>query len=197
MNEYNLHSMCHHTKKLFPSSHLLLRLAQFYCFTRQRGKAEKALNRCLEFLSHDFLLPEYVNTRTFGGRAGDGSSVIAAADLFLLLRDMLLQEEEDSLTLLPGVPSEWFTSKRPLVLERLPTRFGTTSLEIGMSANQHQIEIGAPNLPGEIVVHVPPSVPISMVKGYGASIVERYSKQPSPHLRVVPLADKVVFTFHK
>jgi hypothetical protein len=180
-----------------PSSHLLLRLAQFYCFARQRGKAEKALNRCLEFLSHDFLLPEYVNTRTFGGRAGNGSSVIAAADLVLLLRDMLLHEEEDSLTLLPGIPSEWFTSKRPLVLERLPTRFGSTALEIGMSANQHQVEVGAPNLPGEIVVHVPSSVPISMVKGYGASIVERHSKSSSPHLQVVPLTDKIVLTFHK
>lgn len=185
-----------HPKDLF-SSHLLLRLAQFYCLTKQRNKVDRILRRSLEFLTEDFFLPEYVDIRTFGGSAGSGACVLAAADLVLLLRDMLLWEESGSIVLLPGVPDEWYTSKKSLHLEGLPTGFGNASIQIGISTNQHQIEISAPELPGEIELHVPPSVPMPMVKAYGASIVERNSKAHSPHLRLIPHSETVVVTFHK
>jgi hypothetical protein len=179
------------------SSHLLMQLARYYCYARQRNKAERILRRSMEFLSEDYVLPEFVNTKTYGGSGGSGACALAAADLILLLRDMVLREEDGSIALLPGLPLDWFTSKKPLYLEGLPTAFGEASIQIGMSANQHQIEISAPELPEEIEVHVPPSVPISMVKAYGASIVERASGGSSPHLRLVPHSETVVLTFHR
>ena len=155
------------------------------------------LNRVLEFLSVDYLLPEFVNTKTYGGSGGVGSSLLAAADFILLLRAMLLQEHNGRLILLPGIPEEWFYSKKPLILKDLPTRHGLFDIEIGTSANQHQIEISSATLPEEVEIHVPPSVPMRMVKAFGATIVERKIKGSSPHLKIVPLADSAVLTFHK
>ena len=179
------------------SSHLALRIAQFHVWDKQRDAAEPLLRRALEFLSEDFLLPEFVNPRTFGGSGGAGSSVLAAADIVLLLSDMLVQEEENKLVFLAGVPSEWFTAKKPLTVKGLHTKFGKTSIDIGLSANQHQIETGMEILPDEIEIHVPESVPLRMVKAYGGSIIDRAVKDRSPHIKLVPLSNDVVLTYHR
>jgi hypothetical protein len=179
------------------SSHLALRLAHYYVKTKQRDLAEPLLDRVLDFFSDDYHLPDFVDTRTYGGSAGMGSSAIAAADFVLLLLDMILCEEKSALSILPGVPLDWFTAKRQLIVDCLPTRLGEAHIEIGSSSNQHQIEIGLDTLPDEVEAHVPSSVPISMMKAYGATIVERISKTESPHLKLIPLSNEIVLTFHK
>ncbi|KXH76146.1 MAG: hypothetical protein AM326_07605 [Candidatus Thorarchaeota archaeon SMTZ-45] len=179
------------------SSHLAMRIAQFHVWDKQRDVAEPLLRRALEFLSEDYLLPEYVSPRTFGGGGGTGSSVLAAADIILLLSDMLVHEDNNNLVFLAGIPSEWYTAKKPLTIKGLPTRFGKTAIEIGQSANQHQIETGMEILPDEIEVHVPETVPLRMVKAYGGSIIDRAVKDRSPHLRLIPLSNDVVLTYHR
>jgi hypothetical protein len=179
------------------SSHLALRLAQYYVMTKHRDLVEPLVDRVLDFFSDDYHLPDFVDVRTYGGSDGMGSSAFAAADFILLLLDMILIEEDTGLNVLPGVPLEWFTSKRQLIISSLPTRLGDTHVEIGSSSNQHQIEIGLVSLPDEIEVHVPSSVPISMMKAYGATIVDRVSKTTSPHLKLIPLFEEVVLTFYK
>jgi hypothetical protein len=179
------------------SSHLALRIAQYFAVAEQRDRVEPLLTRALEFLSDDCHLPEFVNPRSFGGSGGAGLSILASADLILLLYDMLIHERDMDLVALPGVPEEWYTSKRPLIIDGLPLTRGDVHIEIGASANQHQIEIAMDDFPEEIQIHVPPSVPMSMVKAYGGSIVERASKVTSPFLKIVPLSDQVVLTYHK
>ena len=179
------------------SSHLALRLAHYYTVTKQRNLVEPLLHRVLDFFTDDYHLPDFVDTRTYGGSSGAGSSVIAAADFILLLRDMLLYEDGPNLIVLAGVPEAWFTSKKQLVVDSLPTRRGKSHIELGTSSNQHQIEIGLVELPDELEVHIPSSVPMSMIKAYGSSIVERASKAASPFLRLVPLSEDTVLTFHK
>ncbi|MBY8999100.1 MAG: hypothetical protein KGD60_15370, partial [Candidatus Thorarchaeota archaeon] len=98
---------------------------------------------------------------------------------------------------LAGVPAEWFTAKKSLVVDSLPTQSGKTHIELGSSSNQHQIEIRRDELPDEYDVHIPSSVPMPMVKAYGASIVERKSKAASPFIKLVPLSEETVLTFHK
>ena len=154
-------------------------------------------DRVLDFFSDDYHLPDFVDVRTYGGSAGCGHSIIAAADLILLMLDMILYKEESNLVILAGVPGEWFTTKRPLIIDSLPTRNGNAHIELGSSSNQHQIEISLDDLPEELEVHVPSIVPLPMVKAYGASIVERKSRGSSPHLRIVPLSEETVLTFHK
>jgi hypothetical protein len=179
------------------SSHLALRLAHYYTMTKQRDLVEPLLLRVLDFFTDDYHLPDFVDTRTYGGSAGVGSSVVAAADFILLLRDIVLHESGPNLILLAGIPAEWFTAKRSLVIDSLPTRTGTSHIEVGTSSNQHQIEISRVQLPEEYDVHIPASVPMPMVKAYGASIVERTSKATSPFLKLVPLSEVTVLTFHK
>ncbi|MHA2026007.1 MAG: hypothetical protein ACW98U_08915 [Candidatus Thorarchaeota archaeon] len=179
------------------SSHLSLRLAQFHVFDRQRAKVETYLQRSLEFLSEDYLLPDFVDTRTYGGSGGTGASVLAAADLILLLNDIMVHEDVSNLVFLPGVPENWYSSKKPLLVNGLPTKFGRAHIEIGMSANQHQIETGIEYLPEEIEVHVPENVPLRMVKAYGGSIIDRAAKARSPHIRLIPLSNEVTLTYHK
>lgn len=181
----------------FLSSHLALRIAQFHVWDRQRDSAEPFLMRTLEFLSEDYLLPEFVNPRTFGGSGGAGSSVLAAADIVHLLSDMLVHEDRDNLVFLAGIPSDWYEAKRALAITSLRTRFGKTHIDIGLSANQHQIETGMENLPEEIEIHVPDSVPLRMVKVYGASLIDRIMKGQSPHLKLIPLSNEVVLTYHR
>jgi hypothetical protein len=164
------------------SSYFALRLAHFYVFSQQREKVEPLLKRALEFLSDDYHLPELVNPRSFGGSGGSGLCVSASADLIIVL---------------PGVPEEWFTAKRPLVADKIPLMRGLAHIEIGASANQYQIEVGMEDFPEEIEIHVPPSVPMSMAKVYGGSIIERAPKASSPFIRLIPLSDSVVVTYHR
>jgi hypothetical protein len=177
------------------SSHLALRLAQFYVFTRKRENVEPLLNRVLEFLSDDYYLPEFVNLRNFSGSGGAGLCVSASADLLLLLVDMVISDTDTTLVVVPGVPEEWFTAKRPLVADKLPLMRGLAHIEIGISANQYQIEVGMDEFPESIEIHVPPSVPMSMIKLYGGSIIERAPKALSPLLKLIPLSDIVVITY--
>jgi len=179
------------------SSHLALRIAQFHVWDKQRDAVEPLLRRALEFISEDFLLPEFVNPRTFGGSGGTGSSVLASANIILLLSDMLVHEDRNNLVFLAGIPSDWYTSNKPLTVKGLHTRFGKTRIDIGQSANQNQIETGMEILPDEIEIHVPESVPLRMVKAYGGSIVEKAVKDRSPHLKIVPLSNDVVLTYHR
>ena len=179
------------------SSHKALRLAHYFALMTQREKVQPLLKKAIDFLTEDYLLPEFVNIRSFGGDEGTGASVNAAADLILLLRDMLLVDEKPNLILLAGIPEDWFTSKKPLIINNLPTTYESAHIEIGTSANQHQIQINMEMLPDEFEFHVPASVPLPMVKAYGASIVDRVSKTKSPLLRVVPYSNEVVLTFHK
>jgi hypothetical protein len=172
-------------------------MAHFYIFDRQRNKIEPFLQRSLEFLSEDYLLPDYVDIQTYGGSGGTGSSVLAAADIIHLLNDMIVHEAVSNLIFLPGIPESWYSSKRSLIVSGIPTKFGRAHIELGMSANQHQIETRIEDLPEEIEIHVPDSVPLRMVKSYGGSIVDRAVKARSPHLRLVPLSNEVVLTYHK
>ena len=158
---------------------------------KHRDQVEPLLKRAVEFLTEDYLLPEYVDIKSFGGSVGVGASILAASDLILLF------EDRENLVLFSGIPDDWFTSKRPLIMEDLCTTHGYSSIEIGSSANQYQLEINMENIPEEIEFHVPPSVPLPMVKAYGSTIVERVSKSVSPFLRVVPHSNEVVLTFHK
>ncbi|MHA1290610.1 MAG: hypothetical protein ACTSPB_24765, partial [Candidatus Thorarchaeota archaeon] len=123
------------------SSHLALRLAHYYTMTKQRDLVEPLVLRVFDFFTDDYHLPDFVDPRTYGGSAGAGSSVIAAADFILLLRDMILYESGRNLIVLAGIPAEWFTAKRSLVIDSLPTRTGPSHIEVGTSSNQHQIEI--------------------------------------------------------
>jgi tetratricopeptide (TPR) repeat protein len=179
------------------SSHLSLWLAHYYTRKKMRDDAEILLRKSLEFLSDYNVLPEWVNPRTGGGSSGNGCSIHAAANLLLLLRDMMLYTEGNNLIVFPGVPEEWYTSKYPLIVSNIPTSIGPVYLEIGASKNQHQIEVRLESLPEEIEFRLPSTIPISIVKVYGGGVAERSNNKNFPYVRVVPLSESIVLTFRK
>jgi hypothetical protein len=161
----------------------------------KRNEVEVTIEKLTDYLSEYHLLPEWINIDTKGGAFGDGCSIMAAADLRLLLRDMLIYEKDGNLFIFPGLPEDWFTSTSSIVAEGIPTEIGVVSLETGVSANQHQIEIELENLPEEIEVFLPSHIPLHMVKVFGGSIVERF-EEPK-RIRLVPLSERITLTFHR
>lgn len=178
------------------SGYLRLRLANALLFLSDRNEVEAALEKLHEYLSEYYVLPDWVDITSKGGSFGSGCSLMAATDLRLLLRDMLVYESGGNLFVFPGIPEQWFTSTSPLMAEGIPTQGGLVNLQTGVSSNQHQIEIELETLPEEIEVFLPSHIPLNMVKVYGGSIVGRY-EEPIKRIRLVPLSERVALTFHR
>jgi hypothetical protein len=179
------------------SIHLTLVLAHYYAFVKNRVEAAALLRASLKFLSDYRVLPDWVDPKTGGGSRGSGCSLIAAADILLLLRDMIVNEDDEDLTLLPGIPQDWYTSNNVLVLRNAPTPKGTLQIEVGPSANQRQIEVRMQSLPREIDAYLPTARTVSMAKVYGGGLAGRFASSSSPHVRVVPLSEDVVLAFSR
>ncbi len=179
------------------SGHLGLRLGQHYAQQKFEHEVEQFLKRTLEFIDTFDNIPEFVNPRTGGGSYGSGCSIRAATDLLLLVREMIAQKDGDNLVILPAIPDSWYTSSISLTVQNLPTTLGEADIEVGVSKNQHQIEVRMKNLPQELVVHVPTLFALPMIKAFGGGIVERFKDAQSPYVRVVPLSNTFVATFHR
>ena len=80
----------------------------------------------------------------------------AVAELVLLLRDCLVYEDNDTLVLLAGIPDEWFTSKQPLIIQNLPTHFGTLSLKYQSTDRGATLTLaGSAKPPGGCILRLP------------------------------------------
>ncbi len=179
------------------SGHLGLRLAQYKAQQKAEYEVELLLKRALEFQDLFYNLPDFVDVRGGGGSWGSGSSIRAAADILLLIREMTISRSGENLVILPAIPDSWYTSTTPLTLEGLPTVFGLIDVEVGASPNQHQIELRMKDLPEEILIHVSTLFSLPMMKAFGGGIVERFKDSESPFIRVVPLSNTVVITIHR
>ncbi len=178
------------------SSHLALRIAHAFVHLGARHESELLLEKITQYLSEFHQLPEWINLKTKGGSLGNGCSIEAAADLKLLLRDMMVYEKEGNLHVFAGIPEAWFTSESPLSVRGIPTGQGLISIDTGVSANQHQIEISLDALPEELEVYLPFHVPLHMVKVFGGSVIERL-ETPSNRIRLIPLSGQIAITFHR
>lgn len=179
------------------STHIALRLACAYAARGKRDETEALLAGIEPYVTDYGFVPEFTDPDLPGSGMGDGCSILAAADVLILARMMMLRENRHDLVVLPGIPEEWFVGSESLSLKRAPTGTGIVSVELGSSANQHQVEIRLDRLPDELHVHTPSSRSVSMVKVYGAGVLERFQGSDSAYLRVVPLSGTVVLTYHK
>lgn len=76
--------------------------------------------------------PEGVHPKTLYGGEGDGISAWAAAEYFMLLRNMLLLEQDESLWIAPCLLEEWLENS-PVEVRNAPTSFG----RLGFSLTPH------------------------------------------------------------
>ncbi|NHI82817.1 MAG: hypothetical protein EAX81_00750 [Candidatus Thorarchaeota archaeon] len=179
------------------SSHLALRLAHYYVFTLRKSGTWNILRRAIELLSEYHTLPEFVDPHSGAGHSGDGCSMIAAADLLILLREMVVSEMESDIVVLPAIPDEWYTSPTPLLVDRIPLSLGEVDIEVGASTNQHQIEIRMTQLPNELEIHVPTYFSLPMMKVFGGGIVNRVKEVGIAYIRALPMSNTVIATFHR
>ncbi|MHA1248054.1 MAG: hypothetical protein ACTSPE_12060 [Candidatus Thorarchaeota archaeon] len=176
--------------------YMVLRLAHAQAMMNDGDSVEYALETIRKYVCTNGMIPdEIADTNQTPIQAA--SAIRSATDFILMLRAALIREENENLVITPAVPDEWFVAKRDLLLSKAPTRFGHVSVEMGLSANQHQIEIKMPRLPAELEIHVPSFRGLKTFKVYGGSVVERVKDGVSPKLRVVPLSDNVVVTYHR
>jgi hypothetical protein len=80
----------------------------------------------------------------------------AIAELWLLLRDCLVFEDDQRLVLLGGVPPDWFQSQQGIAVENLPTQFGRCSFRYTTQDNKAAFVITGEASPrGGFVLRIP------------------------------------------
>jgi len=105
-------------------------------------------------------------------RAGDGNDSVAMphgwaiAELWLLMRDCLLFEDENRLILLPGIAPEWFRHPAGIVFENLQTHFGSLSFSWKPDGNRATLHISGSCTPADgFTLRLAPSVAVRMLTG--------------------------------
>src|SRR5690606_20212921 len=74
--------------------------------------------------------PEAIHPRTRGGCMGDGHHVWAAAEWVLMIRNLFVREEGDTLILAAGIPERWLAVDKEVSFGPAPTDFGTVSMQL-------------------------------------------------------------------
>jgi hypothetical protein len=113
-------------------TYLTMHIAQ--CYIGQRSaKALDILNWLLAVASPTYCWPEAIHPRTLGGTIGDGHHGWAAADICLLIRNMLYMEEENNLVITPVVPADWYRGQK-ITVSKAATYFGQLNYTVETTA---------------------------------------------------------------
>jgi hypothetical protein len=91
------------------------------------ARAQQLIDATAELASPTGQWPEAIHPRTLGGCMGDGQHVWAAAEWIVMLRNLFVREEGDTLVIGSGIRPEWLAS--PGSLERTLTPHGEVSVE--------------------------------------------------------------------
>lgn len=110
-------------------TYLSLHVAQCYLFQRN-PEAWKIIDWVLHHASPTFAWAEGLHPITHRGGMGDGHHGWAVADFLLIVRDLLLFEEDDHLVLTPILKPEWTAENNVVKVEGAPTYFGNLSFTI-------------------------------------------------------------------
>lgn len=103
--------------------------------------------------------PEAIHPISLGGSTGSGHLLSASAEFLLLIKNMLVQETEDTLILLPCIPTDWLPkTDQTLQINNLKTRFGTLSLNLQPNGEKKyilEIKTTYTNTPDTITCSMP------------------------------------------
>ena len=106
-------------------------------------------SRCLELIKKVASLatstgqwPEAIHPHTLGGCMGDGQHVWAAAEWILMIRNMFVREEKESLIIGSGIPKEWLHQSEEISFGPAPTPFGTISIFITTNNEENLCFLG-------------------------------------------------------
>jgi hypothetical protein len=104
--------------------------------------------------------PEAIHPLTHGGCMGDGQHGWAAAEWVMMIRNLFVREEGDSLVIGSGILPQWITSGESLHFGPTQTLFGRMEVDFHKNADASILEVssdfsGAAAKPTYIIVDVP------------------------------------------
>lgn len=125
-----------------------------------RGKDEQVVQDFYWYLLHStaaHAFPEGIFHQRRYAWSETIPHVTGACNYALLLRHMLVHEQDGDLHLLKAVPDWWLDPGQEIRIERLPTHFGELALTVRGTASGVAVEFKAParRKPGRIVLHLP------------------------------------------
>jgi hypothetical protein len=121
-------------------------IAQGFLQRRDMPKVMEIFKWELDHATPTNAWPEAVSLRTGYGACQGDIQGWAAAEYIMLLRNMLLLEQEDSIWIAPGVPSEWLVEGSTVGVKDAPTPYGKISYKItsNLSKNLIMFELTPP-----------------------------------------------------
>jgi len=142
-----------------------------------RGEQRKALEGFYAFLLHstsDAGFPEGVHYRSRTAWGNTVPHLWAAAQYNILLRNMLIREDDQDLHLLSAIPSHWMDAGKQLAFRRAPTTFGVAGFQARAEREEVRIRIDAPDErpPGRIVLHVPGAIEITSARALQGRVID-------------------------
>lgn len=104
--------------------------------------------------------PEAIHPLTLGGCMGDGQHGWAAAEWLMMIRNLFVREEGDSLIIGSGVFSHWLTTEEELYFGPTKTDFGDIEVRLRKKQGKTMITINADHQekkrqPASIIIDVP------------------------------------------
>ncbi len=103
--------------------------------------------------------PEAIHPLTHGGCMGDGQHGWAAAEWLMMIRNMFVREEGDTLVLGSGILPEWITEDAPLLFGPTKTPHGSIEVRLQKSKKTTSFKIFSNfrknSLPSSLLIAVP------------------------------------------
>jgi hypothetical protein len=119
--------------------------------------------------------PEAIHPLTFGGCMGDGQHGWAVAEFLMLLRNMFIMEEENSLIIGKGIFPEWLQEKTVLCYGPTLTPLGRVAVEIDCRENLPEVRLNAEwyaDQPDKINVRLPGHKPGVIEPPHNSCVIE-------------------------
>ncbi|MEI7633584.1 MAG: hypothetical protein WCK47_04815 [bacterium] len=124
------------------NSYLTMQMAECLLTMGDMG-AFALMNYMLRLASPTWCWPEAVNPRTMGGCMGDGHHAWASAEWILLMRNLVLCENDGALEITRLLPAEWCRPGQRIAALRAPTHFGLVSVVIEFSEGSESLSLDA------------------------------------------------------
>jgi len=143
-----------------------------------RGEQERAVTDFYWYLLHTTSAHALCEGLDYVTKVGWGDVIPhlwAAADYIILVRNMLIREQESDLHLLSAIPPSWLEPGKRTVAERAPTQFGQLSMVVSADAEGLRITLDPPrrNPPARVILHLPPQFAARRVSADGRSVVRQ------------------------
>jgi hypothetical protein len=104
--------------------------------------------------------PEAIHPHTYGGCMGDGQHGWAAAEWVMMIRNLFVREEGETLVLGSGIMPEWIASKKPVSFGPTRTHFGEVEVRFTKKDDKTVLEMEVDfskgtTQPTNIIIEVP------------------------------------------